>query len=100
MKKKSLPIPFTSKELTSWNFIIFLMLAFLLLVMILSTMRGVTTDLRSKAGLSCPVISQDELPLPEDCPGGKWDYIRSAETGCPSFVCHLPSPTPAPKSRK
>lgn len=95
MKKKALPIPFKNSELTSWNFIIFLTLAFLLLVIVLSAMRGVTTDLRSRAGLSCPEIKSSELPAPEACPGGVWQYKRNAQTGCPAFHCQVPTPTPA-----
>lgn len=91
MKKKALPqVPFKSSELASWNFIIFLTLAFLLLVIILSAMRGVTTDLRSRAGLSCPTIDANDLPSPEACPGGTWEYKRNVETGCPAFHCQNP----------
>ena len=96
MKKKAAPVPFTNKELSSWNFIIFLTLAFLLLVIILSTMRGVTADLRSRAGLSCPSIEPEDLPSPETCPGGVWEYKRNIETGCPAFHCEI-QPTPSVK---
>jgi len=87
MKKKKPPIPFSNSELTSWNFIIFLTLSFLLLVIVLTAMRGVTSDLRSRAGIGCPQINTKDLPSPESCPGGVWEYKRNVDTGCPAFHC-------------
>jgi len=71
------------EDFSSWNFIIFLTLAFLLLVIVLTMMRNVAQDVRTKAGLACPNIT---LPRAEDCPGGEWKYKRAAD-GCPAFFC-------------
>jgi ABC-type lipoprotein release transport system permease subunit len=72
-----------TQDFSSWNFILFLTLAFILLVVMLSAMTGVSRDLRSKAGLSCPEVT---LPRAEDCAGG-WKYQRDITNGCPTFVC-------------
>lgn len=69
-------------DIASWNFIIFLTLAFILLVVVLSAMSKVSLDLRSKAGLACPQIT---LPRAEDCAGG-WTYKRDV-SGCLAFFC-------------
>ncbi len=73
---------FHREDLSSWNFIIFLTLAFILLVVVLSAMNKVSLDLRSRAGLACPDLS---LPRAEDCAGG-WTYKRDAN-GCLAFFC-------------
>lgn len=70
-------------DLGSWNFVLFLTLAFILLVVMLNAMSSVAFDVRSKAGLACP---KAPLPRAEDCPGG-WTYQRDATNGCPTFVC-------------
>lgn len=70
-------------DLKSWNFILFLTLAFILLVVMLHAMTQMAFDVRSKAGLSCPQVT---LPRAEDCAGG-WTYQRDATNGCPTFVC-------------
>lgn len=80
-----------AKDVSSWSFIIFLTLAFILLVVVLTIMKGTVLDLRTKAGLSCPVPS---LPRAEDCPGGEWKYKR-ANDGCQAFFCEAPAPTTA-----
>jgi hypothetical protein len=67
----------------SWNFILFLTLALILLVTLLSAMNSVSTDVRSKAGLICPKAI---LPRPEDCPN-TWKFQRDVTNGCPTFVC-------------
>ncbi len=73
------------KDLASWNFIIFLTLAFILLVVVLSAMQGVSFDVRSKAGLTCPQLT---LPRVEDCPGGSWIFTRDPNNpSCQTFVC-------------
>jgi ABC-type lipoprotein release transport system permease subunit len=69
-------------DLSGWNFIIFLTLAFMLLVFVLSVMRGVSQDVRTKAGLTCPTVS---LPDPNTCPTG-WTLVTDA-AGCAGFVC-------------
>lgn len=74
---------FITKDLTSWNFIIFLVLAFILLVIVLTAMNRVSLDMRTRAELgNCPQLS---LPRAEDCPGG-WTFKRDA-AGCPAFIC-------------
>jgi len=69
-------------DLSGWNFIIFLTLAFMLLVFVLAAMRSVSQDVRTRAGLACPKVS---LPNPNGCPQG-WKFITNAN-GCPDFVC-------------
>lgn len=71
-------------DLTSWNFILFLTLAFILLVVVLSAMRRLTFDVRSRAGLDCPQIT---LPRAEDCSTG-WVYKRNTTNGCLAFFCN------------
>ena len=69
-------------ELSGWNFIIFLTLAFILLVVVLTQMNRTSFDLRSKAGLACPQLT---TPRAEDCPGG-WTFKRDTN-GCLAFFC-------------
>lgn len=71
------------QDFSSWNFILFLTLAFILLVVLISALTGVSNDVRSKAGLICPKVI---LPRAEDCAGG-WKYQRDVTNGCPTFVC-------------
>ena len=78
-------------DLSAWNFILFLTLAFILLVVVLTLMKNVTQDVRSRAGLTCPTLT---LPRAEDCPSG-WIYKRDASNGCLAFFCQ-PTPTPSP----
>ncbi len=87
---------FRREDLASWNFIIFLTLAFILLVLVLSAMKGVTQDLRSRAGLGCPnplAAFGGQLPAPESCSGGKYSFERSAENGCAVLVCKSSTPS-------
>ena len=74
---------FKTQDFAAWNFILFLTLAFILLVVLLSAMKSVSNDIRSRAGLVCPQVT---LPRPEDCAGG-WKYQRDVTNGCPTFVC-------------
>lgn len=83
MAKRKTTRTFRAYDLGSWNFILFLTLAFILLVVMLNAMTNVAFDVRSKAGLACPKVT---LPRAEDCPGG-WKYQRDATNGCPTFVC-------------
>jgi hypothetical protein len=69
-------------EFSAWNFIIFLTLAFILLVVVLTQMNRTSFDLRSKAGLACPQLT---APRAEDCPGG-WTFKRDTN-GCLAFFC-------------
>jgi len=70
------------KDITSWNFIIFLTLAFILLVIVLTATNRIALDVRSRAAGACPQLS---LPRAEDCPGG-WIFKRDA-MGCLAFFC-------------
>ncbi len=80
---------FGKTDLANWNFIIFLTLAFILLVVVLSAMQGVSFDVRSKAGLACPQLT---LPRVEDCPGGEWKFKRDpANPSCQTFICEAVS---------
>jgi len=67
-------------EFSAWNFIIFLTLAFILLVVVLTQMNRTSFDLRSKAGLTCPELT---APRAEDCAGG-WTFKRDTN-GCLGF---------------
>lgn len=90
-KRKISPTLFRKHDVASWNFIIFLTLAFILLVVVLNAMGPVGKglfELRSRAGANCKTITQ--LPRPEDCPGS-WSYKRDA-SGCPAFLCETKSP--------
>ena len=69
-------------EFSAWNFIIFLTLAFILLVVVLTQMNRTSFDLRSKAGLTCPELT---APRAEDCAGG-WTFKRDTN-GCLAFFC-------------
>lgn len=89
MKKK----PVQSKGITqkinpfdfsAWNFVIFLTLAFILIVAVAITVGGQAKSLSARAGLSCPEITT--LPRPEDCPGGEWKFKRDGN-GCRAFFC-------------
>jgi len=76
------------KDLTSWNFVIFLTLAFILLVVIVSSMKSVALDMRSRAGLSCPnplAAFNGKLPQPNEC-NGDWK-LSNDNRGCQVFLC-------------
>ena len=77
-------------DLSSWNFILFLTLAFILLVVVLTLMKNVSQDIRTRAGLECPTLT---LPRAEDCSTG-WVYKRDTKTGCLAFFCTAPTATP------
>ena len=79
----------------SWNFILFLTLSFILLVVLLNQLGQVSNDVRSKAGFICPT---PVLPRAEDCAGG-WKYQRDATNGCPTFVCEAITSTPTPAKK-
>jgi hypothetical protein len=72
----------TMTDFSAWNFIIFLSLAFILLVVVLTQMNRTSFDLRSKAGLACPELT---APRAEDCAGG-WTFKRDTN-GCLAFFC-------------
>ncbi|MBI5620379.1 hypothetical protein HY949_01215 [Candidatus Gottesmanbacteria bacterium] len=88
---------FAKQDLSSWNFIIFLTLSFVLLVVVLTAMKKVSLDLRSRAGLSCPQLT---LPRAEDCAGG-WTYKRDGSS-CLAFFCEVkvtPTPVKTPSKK-
>lgn len=82
-RKKVYRSSYKIQDFGQWNFILFLTLSFILLVVILNGISQTSQDLRSKAGLICPQVT---LPRAEDCPGG-WKYQRDVTNGCPTFVC-------------
>lgn len=82
-KRKTASRSIRASDFGSWNFILFLTLAFILMVVLLNAMSRMAFDLRSRAGLTCPQVT---LPRAEDCPGG-WKYQRDVTNGCPTFVC-------------
>jgi hypothetical protein len=76
------------RELGSWNFVIFLTLAFVLLVVVVVSMKGIALDLRSRAGLACPnplAAFGGRLPDPSEC-NGEWKLGMDAK-GCQVFLC-------------
>lgn len=83
MAKRKASKSFTVQDFSSWNFILFLTLAFILLVVLANAMTNTAQDVRTKAGLTCP---KPIIPRAEDCPGG-WTFLRDATNGCPTFVC-------------
>jgi len=91
-KRKVRAVSIRKNDLRSWNFIIFLTLAFILLVVVLTAMNHLTFDIRSRAGLACPTVT---LPRAEDCSTG-WVYKRNTANGCLTFVCPTPTPTRKP----
>lgn len=91
MPRRKTTVRTLKNDLSAWNFILFLTLAFILLVVVLTLMKNVSQDVRSKAGVACPTIT---LPRAEDCPGG-WTYKRNVDNGCLAFFCEV-KPTPSP----
>ena len=81
-KRKVSHQEFIKHDLSGWNFVIFLTLAFILLVVVLSQMTKTSFELRSKAGLICP---KPEIPRAEDC-GPGWTFKRDTN-GCLAFFC-------------
>jgi len=76
------------RDLSSWNFVIFLTLAFILLVVIVTSMKGIALDMRSRAGLACPnplAAFNGKLPQPEEC-NGEWKLSKDVH-GCQVFLC-------------
>lgn len=76
------------KDLSAWNFILFLTVALILLVLIVNRMQGVAIDLRSRAGLSCPnplSAFGGQLPNTKDC-SGVWK-LSTDTRGCQIFLC-------------
>lgn len=85
-KKKSVKI--TTKDFSAWNFIIFLTISLILLVLVVSGMQEVAVDLRSRAGLTCPnplSAFGGQLPKTADC-SGEWKLGSDAK-GCQVFLC-------------
>lgn len=85
--KPSLPVKM-GRDLSSWNFVIFLTLAFILLVIIVVSLKGVALDMRSRAGLSCPnplAAFNGALPKASEC-NGQWKLGLDANN-CQVFLC-------------
>jgi hypothetical protein len=79
-------VKFGPVEFSQWNFILFLTLSFILLVVVLNAMTGLTNDIRTRAMYgNCP--SKVQAPRAEDCAGGTWLYKRGND-GCPGFFCN------------
>jgi len=93
MARKKAPVKRFKNDLSSWNFILFLTLAFILLVVVLTLMKNVSQDVRTRADLACPQVT---LPRAEDCATG-WVYKRDTKTGCLAFFCNAPTTTPTQK---
>lgn len=81
-------------DFSSWNFIVFLALAFLLIVFVALALSNTAADLSAKAGITCPRITA--LPRPEACPGGSWQFKRDTN-GCSTFFCEPSSVSPTPR---
>ena len=86
---------FRKNDLAGWNFAIFLTLAFVLLVLVVAATKNMVLDLRSRAGLTCPSVTDangqflDSAGNPirvESCKGGKLVVSRGAN-GCLKAVC-------------
>lgn len=100
VKRKISPSLFKRQDVASWNFIIFLTLAFILLVVVVTAMNKVGIDLRTRASNACPAIvdakgqpvdEKGQLMRLESCPGGKLVAKRDANgSGCIKFTCELP----------
>ncbi|MCX8009211.1 MAG: hypothetical protein N3A54_05970 [Patescibacteria group bacterium] len=74
-----------------WNFIIFIVLSLVLVVVVAATLQGKVTDLGIQAGFVCPRVS---LRNPDECPQGwkvEYKQIDSRRTKCPILVCPTPS---------
>lgn len=69
-------------DLSSWNFILFLTLSFILLVVVVYATKNMAFELRSRAAGKC--LTPD-LPRAEDCAGG-WTFRRGSD-GCLAFFC-------------
>ena len=77
-----------TKDFGAWNFVIFLTVALILLVLVVSRMQGVAMDLRSRAGFACsnPLAAfGGQLPKSSDC-SGEWKLSTDAK-GCQVFLC-------------
>lgn len=77
-----------TKDLSAWNFIMFLTIALILLVLVVSRMQSVAVDLRARAGLSCPdplTAFGGKIPNTKDC-SGEWKLSEDAK-GCQVFLC-------------
>jgi hypothetical protein len=74
-------------DFSSWNFIIFILLGFILIVVVAVTLQGSATSLGVQAGFVCPQI---RLRNPQECPQG-WKVDFQSER-CPKLVCPAPEP--------
>ena len=83
-RRRLATLGFKQKDIASWNFIIFLTLAFILLVIVLTATNRMALDIRTRAAGGCPKLT---VPRAEDCPGG-WTFKRDT-TGCVAFFCEV-----------
>lgn len=99
-RRKISPAVFRKHDVASWNFIIFLTLAFILLVVVLNAMGPVGKglfELRSRAAANCPSLTnnlgqpidaQGNVLRVESCGGGKLVVSRDQDRpSCLKFVC-------------
>lgn len=92
---KQASITSIKKDFAGWNFVIFLTLAFMLLVAILVSLKGVALDVRSKAGLTCTspfAAFGNRLPRAAEC-NGEWKLLEDTR-GCQAFACVPPKANP------
>ncbi len=82
-KKTSFSKPnqqFILSDLTAWNFIIFLTLAFMLIVAVVISLKNLrSTDYRTRAAAKCPAVTTT-------CPEGKAVCFTGGDN-CPVCVC-------------
>ena len=80
-------------DFNSWNFIIFLLLGFILIVVVAVSLQGGATNLGVQAGFACPNV---RLRDPRECPQGwKVDFNSGR---CPKLTCPV-EPIPMEPSR-
>lgn len=71
---------FIMRDLTAWNFIIFLTLAFMLIVAVVISLNNLrSTDFRTRASAKCPAVTTT-------CPEGKAVCFTGGDN-CPVCVC-------------
>ncbi len=95
-KKSVKKLPFF--DFSPWNFVIFLVLGFVLITVVAIALKGGATQLGVQAGYVCPKLS---LPDPRLCEAGwKVDFSQK----CPRFSCNgvegTPMPRPSDKDRQ
>lgn len=69
-------------DFSSWNFIIFLLLGFVLIVVVATSLQSGAINLGVQAGFVCPNI---KLRDPRECPQGWKVDFKSGR--CPVLIC-------------